>query len=96
MSRLRRARFLVEILQEIRRRVGDDFAVWCRLNSTENRPDGTTLDATLVGQDQFQDIAVLQAIVVFSATAFVLINLTVDLLYPVFDPRLRARQGALA
>ncbi len=39
-----RARFLVEILQEIRRRVGDDFAVWCRLNSTENRPDGTTLD----------------------------------------------------
>ncbi len=39
-----RARFLVQILQEIRRRVGDDFAVWCRLNSTENRPDGTTLD----------------------------------------------------
>jgi 2,4-dienoyl-CoA reductase (NADPH2) len=39
-----RARFLVEILHEIRRRVGDDFAVWCRLNSTENRPDGTTLD----------------------------------------------------
>jgi len=39
-----RARLLVEILQEIRRRVGDDFAVWCRLNSTENRPDGTTLD----------------------------------------------------
>ena len=38
-----RARFLVEILQEIRRRVGDDFAVWCRLNSTENRPDGMTL-----------------------------------------------------
>ena len=25
-------------------RVGDDFAVWCRLNSTENRPDGMTLD----------------------------------------------------
>ena len=43
-----------------------------------------------------QDIAVLQAIVVFSAAAFVLINLTVDLLYPVFDPRLRVRQGALA
>jgi peptide/nickel transport system permease protein len=43
-----------------------------------------------------QDIAVLQAIVVFSAAAFVLINLTVDLLYPVFDPRLRVRQGAVA
>jgi peptide/nickel transport system permease protein len=43
-----------------------------------------------------QDVAVLQALVVFSAAAFVLINLTVDLLYPVFDPRLRARQGAVA
>jgi 2,4-dienoyl-CoA reductase (NADPH2) len=39
-----RARILVEILREIRARVGDDYAVWCRLNSTENRPDGTTLD----------------------------------------------------
>lgn len=36
----------------------------------------------------FQDAAVLQAIVVFSATGFVLINLAVDLLYPVLDPRL--------
>jgi 2,4-dienoyl-CoA reductase (NADPH2) len=39
-----RARILVEILREIRTRVGDDFAVWVRLNSTENRPDGATLD----------------------------------------------------
>ena len=43
-----------------------------------------------------QDIAVLQAIVVFSALAFVVINLAVDLLYPVFDPRLRVREGVLA
>lgn len=35
-----------------------------------------------------QDTAVLQAIVVVSATAFVTINLAVDLLYPVLDPRL--------
>jgi peptide/nickel transport system permease protein len=41
-----------------------------------------------------QDIAVLQALVVFSAVAFVLINLVVDLLYPVFDPRLRTRGAA--
>ena len=34
-----------------------------------------------------QDTAVLQAIVVISATSFVLINLIVDLLYPVLDPR---------
>lgn len=38
-----------------------------------------------------QDTAVLQAIVVISATAFVFINLAVDLLYPVLDPRLRVR-----
>lgn len=43
-----------------------------------------------------QDTAVLQALVVFSAAVFVLINLTIDLLYPVFDPRLRAREGAVA
>lgn len=41
-----------------------------------------------------QDLAVLQAIVVISATAFVLINLLVDLAYPFLDPRLRSRKGA--
>ncbi|MFG1480429.1 ABC transporter permease [Xanthobacter sp. V4C-4] len=35
-----------------------------------------------------QDIAVLQAVVLVSATAFVLINLAVDLAYPLLDPRL--------
>lgn len=35
-----------------------------------------------------QDVAVLQAIVVLSAAAFVTISLTVDLLLPVLDPRL--------
>lgn len=40
-----------------------------------------------------QDTAVLQAIVVISAAAFVLINLAVDLLYPVLDPRLRVQPG---
>ncbi|MDM0025373.1 ABC transporter permease [Variovorax saccharolyticus] len=40
-----------------------------------------------------QDTAVLQAIVVISAAAFVLINLAVDLLYPVLDPRLRIKLG---
>jgi peptide/nickel transport system permease protein len=41
-----------------------------------------------------QDVAVLQAIVVISAAAFVAINLAVDLLYPVLDPRLAAKPGA--
>lgn len=38
---------------------------------------------------RFQDVAVLQAIVVLAAFAFVTINLVVDLLYPLVDPRLR-------
>ncbi|MFS0732467.1 ABC transporter permease [Microbacterium sp. 1P10UB] len=36
-----------------------------------------------------QDIPVLQGIVVLAALSFVLVNLAVDLLYPVLDPRLR-------
>ncbi len=42
------------------------------------------------------DTAVLQAIVVISATAFVVISLIVDLLYPVLDPRLGGKVGASA
>ncbi len=45
-----------------------------------------TLTQQAVGN---QDTAVLQAVVVVSATAFVLINLAVDLAYPLLDPRLR-------
>lgn len=41
-----------------------------------------------------EDVAVLQAVVVISATAFVTINLIVDLLYPILDPRLKAKLGA--
>jgi peptide/nickel transport system permease protein len=40
------------------------------------------------------DTTVLQAIVVVSAVAFVTINLIVDLLYPVLDPRLGRKLGA--
>ena len=36
-----------------------------------------------------QDIPVLQGIVVLAALTFVVVNLAVDLLYPVLDPRLR-------
>lgn len=43
-----------------------------------------------------QDVAVLQAIVVISAAAFVTINLLVDLLFPLLDPRLKTRAGASA
>ena len=40
-----------------------------------------------------QDIAVLQAVVMISALGFVLINLLVDLLMPLFDPRLKTVIG---
>ncbi|ROS15665.1 peptide/nickel transport system permease protein [Raoultella sp. BIGb0399] len=40
-----------------------------------------------------QDIAVLQAVVMISALAFVLINLLVDLLMPLLDPRLNTVTG---
>ena len=41
-----------------------------------------------------QDIPVLQGIVVLAAFTFVVVNLVVDLLYPVLDPRLRSRRSA--
>lgn len=50
-----------------------------------------TLTQQAVGN---QDTAVLQAIVVISAAAFVLINLVVDILYPLLDPRLAATASA--
>jgi peptide/nickel transport system permease protein len=43
-----------------------------------------------------QDLSVLQAIVVISAAAFVAVNLIVDLIYPLVDPRLRTHKGAHA
>lgn len=41
-----------------------------------------------------QDIPVLQGIVVLAAMTFVVVNLLVDLLYPVLDPRLRSGRRA--
>lgn len=39
-----RARLLTEVISSIRNRVGDDFPVWCKLDSIEyGRPDGITL-----------------------------------------------------
>ncbi|MBR0670286.1 ABC transporter permease [Neoroseomonas soli] len=43
-----------------------------------------------------QDVAVLQAIVVLSAVAFVAISLAVDLLLPLLDPRLAVRPAGAA
>ncbi|WPF68131.1 ABC transporter permease [Corynebacterium sp. 21KM1197] len=43
-----------------------------------------------------RDTAVLMAVVVIAAAAFVLINLVVDLLYPLLDPRLRVNKQEAA
>jgi peptide/nickel transport system permease protein len=43
-----------------------------------------------------QDIPVLQGVVLLAATVFVVVNLAVDLLYPVLDPRLKSKVGASA
>ncbi|NDL64088.1 ABC transporter permease [Acerihabitans arboris] len=42
-----------------------------------------------------QDVAVLQAIVLISSAAFVAINLAVDMIYPLLDPRLKITPGAM-
>lgn len=42
-----------------------------------------------------QDIPVLQGVVVLAALTFVVVNLVVDLLYPVLDPRLRSPRRAV-
>ena len=43
----------------------------------------------------YQDSSVLQAVVLISATAFVVVNLAVDLLFPLLDPRLKNSTGVL-
>lgn len=41
-----------------------------------------------------QDVAVLQAVVILAALVFVVVNLVVDLVYPVLDPRLKRKAVA--
>ncbi|MBO1900485.1 ABC transporter permease [Leucobacter weissii] len=58
-----------------------------------------TLDgigSLLVGSVQRKDFAVVQAIALIMVLAFGLINLIVDLLYAVIDPRVRLSKGAQA
>lgn len=40
-----------------------------------------------------QDVPLVQAIVVFAALVFVVINFVVDIIYPLLDPRLKAEAG---
>jgi peptide/nickel transport system permease protein len=38
-----------------------------------------------------QDVMLVQAVVVFAAIVFVVVNFVVDVIYPLLDPRLRTR-----
>jgi peptide/nickel transport system permease protein len=49
-----------------------------------------TLDAVFT-----RDYAVIQGVVLFTATAYIVINLLVDMLYSVIDPRIRVGGAAL-
>ncbi|MDP2727526.1 MAG: NADH:flavin oxidoreductase, partial [Dehalococcoidia bacterium] len=42
-----RARFILEILRETRKRVGKDFVISCRINAVENIPNGLKLEESL-------------------------------------------------
>ena len=52
------------------------------------------LGALFVQAVQFVDIPVMAAYLMFVALVFVIVNLTVDLLYFVLDPRLRESRTA--
>jgi 2,4-dienoyl-CoA reductase-like NADH-dependent reductase (Old Yellow Enzyme family)/thioredoxin reductase len=39
-----RARFLIDILTAVRSKVGNNFPVWCRINTDELGPESTTVD----------------------------------------------------
>ena len=50
-------RMLVEVVEEIRTRCGDDFPLGVRLSADEQSPDGLTLDDTLEIVDALQEAA---------------------------------------
>ncbi len=52
-----RMRMLVEVVEEIRTRCGDDFPLGVRLSADEQSPDGLTLDDTLEIVDALQEAA---------------------------------------
>ncbi|HEY3484146.1 MAG TPA: ABC transporter permease, partial [Ilumatobacteraceae bacterium] len=56
-----------------------------------NLPGMGTLVTTAISQ---RDLVTVQGVTLFVATAFVVINFVVDLMYAVLDPRIRRGHGA--
>jgi peptide/nickel transport system permease protein len=67
--------------------VGNLLAGSVVVETVFTRPGLGRLTVAAVG---VQDIPVVQGIVVFAAAVFVLVNLAVDLIYPLLDPRIGA------
>ncbi len=67
--------------------VGNLLAGSVVVETVFTRPGLGRLTVAAVG---VQDIPLVQGIVVFAAAVFVLVNLLVDLIYPLLDPRIRA------
>jgi peptide/nickel transport system permease protein len=67
--------------------VGNLIAGSVVVETVFTRPGLGRLTVAAVG---VQDIPLVQGIVVFAAAVFVLVNLSVDLIYPLLDPRIGA------
>jgi peptide/nickel transport system permease protein len=67
--------------------VGNLLAGSVVVETVFTRPGLGRLTVAAVG---VQDIPLVQGIVVFAAAVFVLVNLLVDLIYPLLDPRIGA------
>ena len=61
---------------------------------TENVFARPGLGTMLVDAVLTKDMPLVQALVVYTTAAYLLVNLTVDLLYGVIDPRIRLRRAA--
>ena len=61
---------------------------------TENVFARPGLGTMLVDAVLTKDMPLVQALVVYTTAAYLLVNLTVDILYGVIDPRIRLRRAA--
>lgn len=71
--------------------VGNVLAGYVVVETVFTRPGLGRLTVASVGA---QDIPVVQGIVLFAALAFVVVNLLVDLAYPLLDPRVAVASGS--
>ena len=64
------------------------------MSTTPSSTGMSRLDTAFTVSEPSRDMPVLLGVVLIAATAYVVINLIVDLLYPVLDVRLRDQAAA--